>query len=202
MRIEKCYFCAASCYPGHGTMFVRNDAKHFRFCSPKCNKLFKAKRNPRKVKWTKAYRAAHGKELTTDAVLEFEQRRNTPTRYNRDLMVKTIQSMKKIEDIKKRRNDRLFDRRMAKAHSKKKMDVINELCTHVDLIKDDKVKSFIKKRKEVKAVAKAKRQGIYRKVANMDSDAEMESEDEEEEVVAPKAAVKAISKRSIRKKYR
>ena len=90
MRIEKCYFCAASCYPGHGTMFVRNDAKHFRFCSPKCNKLFKAKRNPRKVKWTKAYRAAHGKELTTDSVLEFEQRRNVPTRYNRDLMVKTI----------------------------------------------------------------------------------------------------------------
>jgi len=115
-------------------------------------------------------------------------------------MVKTIQAMKKIETIKKRRNDRLFDRRMAKAHAKKKMDVINELCTHVDLIKDDKVKSFIKKRKEEKAVSKAKRQGIYRKVYNCDSDVDMHSEDEEE--IMPKAAVKAITKKVIKKKNR
>ena len=107
--------------------------------------------------------------------------------------------MKKIETIKKRRNDRLFDRRMAKAHAKKKMDVINELCTHVDLIKDDKVKSFIKKRKEEKAVSKAKRQGIYRKVYNCDSDVEMGEESEEE---MPKAAVKAITKKVIKKKNR
>lgn len=55
------------------------------------------------MKWTKAYRAAHGKEMTVDSVLEFEQRRNVPTRYNRTLMVKTIQAMKKIDEIKTRR---------------------------------------------------------------------------------------------------
>lgn len=80
----------------------------FRFCSSKCNRLFKAKRNPRKLKWTKAYRAAHGKEMTVDSVLEFEQRRNVPTRYNRTLMVKTIQAMKKIDEIKARRQERFF----------------------------------------------------------------------------------------------
>ena len=100
MRIEKCYFCSKSVYPGHGMAFARNDAKVFRFCSSKCNKLFKAKKNPRKLKWTKAYRAAHGKEMTCDPVLDFEQRRNVPIRYNRDLMVKTIQAIKRVEEIK------------------------------------------------------------------------------------------------------
>ena len=57
----------------------------FRFCRSKCHNAFKKKRNPRKVKWTKAFRKSHGKELSVDSAFEFEKRRNVPVKYDRKL---------------------------------------------------------------------------------------------------------------------
>ncbi|KAF1823559.1 uncharacterized protein K489DRAFT_388308 [Dissoconium aciculare CBS 342.82] len=107
-----CYFCSQPCYPSKGITFVRNDAKLFRFCRSKCHKNFKMKRNPRKLAWTKAFRRAHGKEMTVDSTLAFAQRRNIPVRYNRDLVAKTLQAMQRVSEIRVRRERQFYVNRM------------------------------------------------------------------------------------------
>ncbi|CAL4936930.1 unnamed protein product [Urochloa decumbens] len=62
------------------------------------------KRNPRKVKWTKAYRRLHGKDMTQDSTFEFERKRNRPERYDRNV---TEQTLKAIPVIVKTRHERL-----------------------------------------------------------------------------------------------
>lgn len=61
----------------------------FRFCRSKCHQSYKKKRNPRKVRWTKAFRKSAGKDLTVDPVYEFEKRRNVPVKYSRELWHQT-----------------------------------------------------------------------------------------------------------------
>ena len=87
----------------------------FKFCRSKCHNNFKMKRNPRKVAWTKAYRAGHGKDLSEDATFDLERRRNRPEKYNRVLVHKSVKAMKKILDIRKARQDRFYENRCAAA---------------------------------------------------------------------------------------
>ena len=134
MRIEKCYFCSSPCYPGHGTLFVRNDSKQFRFCRSKCHKNFTKKRNPRKVAWTKSYRKTRGKEMVVDSTFEFEKRRNRPVKYNRELMGKTIMAMQKVQNIKERREQQYFANRMLDAKAEKKAVARAELEKNVEIL--------------------------------------------------------------------
>lgn len=71
------------------------------------------KRNPRKLKWTKAFRKRAGKEMVVDSSLKFAARRNIPVRYNRHLMLKTVQAMKRISEIRQRRERVFYKTRMA-----------------------------------------------------------------------------------------
>lgn len=89
----------------------------FRFCRSKCHKNFKMKRNPRKVRWTKAYRALAGKDLADDAVFEMERRRNVPVRYDRELVGRTVAAMARVDEVRVARQDRFYERRMRKARA-------------------------------------------------------------------------------------
>ncbi|KAI4101162.1 MAG: hypothetical protein L6R37_005084 [Teloschistes peruensis] len=113
MRIETCYFCSQPCYPSKGITFVRNDAKKFMFCRSKCHKNFKMKRNPRKLKWTKAFRKAAGKEMIVDTTLQFAARRNVPVRYNRDHVATTLKAMQRVSEIRAKREKVFYKNRMA-----------------------------------------------------------------------------------------
>ncbi|KAG0171237.1 ATPase-activating ribosome biosynthesis protein [Apophysomyces sp. BC1034] len=133
MHIDRCYFCSGPCYPGHGTMFVRNDAKTFRFCRSKCHKNFKMKRNPRKVRWTKAFRKATGKEMVIDSTFEFEKRRNVPVRYDRNLMATTIKAMKRVQEIRAKRERAFYQNRMSDNKEKDKADDIRVVQQNFEL---------------------------------------------------------------------
>lgn len=135
MRIEKCWFCSSAIYPGHGIQYVRNDCKIFRFCRSKCHKNFKMKRNPRKVKWTKAYRKLHGKELTKDTTFEFERRRNRPERYDRNVVQNTLKAIKKIEEVRVSREAKLWENRMKGNKAKQIKEDAIELEQGIHLVK-------------------------------------------------------------------
>ncbi len=134
MRVEKCYFCSSTIYPGRGTTFVRNDCKVFHFCSSKCHNNFKLKRNPRKTRWTKAYRRSHGKEMRVDSTFDFERRRDVPVPYSRDLVQRTVQAMRRVAEIRKAREVRFFAERMRGNKALHKKEALRVIKEGIDLV--------------------------------------------------------------------
>jgi len=115
--------------------FVRNDSKIFRFCRSKCHAAFKKKKNPRKVRWTKAFRKSAGKELAVDPSFEFEKRRNTPVKYDRDMWQKTVEAMKKVEVVRQKRVGRFIIQRLKKAKAIDKEKDVKEVQRNLGLIR-------------------------------------------------------------------
>lgn len=175
MRIYSCHFCSSPVYPGHGITFVRNDAKEFKFCRSKCHKNFKQRRNPRKLKWTKAFRKAAGKELAVDTTLTFAKRRNVPVRYNRDLVETTLKAMSRIEEIRQRRERAFYKNRMRGNKER-------ALAADKKLIEDNpqllKMRDVELRIREEKKLAREERK---RQEEMEDEDEEMEVSEEEEE---------------------
>ncbi|XP_060526067.1 probable ribosome biogenesis protein RLP24 [Cylas formicarius] len=156
MRIETCYFCSSRIYPGHGIQFVRNDCKIFKFCRSKCHAAFKKKKNPRKVKWTKAYRKTVGKELAIDPSFEFEKRRNVPVKYNRETFTKAVEAMKKVEAIKQKRQGTYILQRLRKGRELEQERDVKEVKRDLALIKSPA--AGLKQRKEAEKASEDVRQ--------------------------------------------
>jgi large subunit ribosomal protein L24e len=123
---------------------VRNDCKSFRFCRTKCHRAFIKKRNPRKVRWTKAFRKTHGKELAVDSTFDFERKRNVPIKYNRELMANTLVAMKRIQEIRQAREKRFYEQRMKISTKNHKMEALREIKNGMDLLVSSLVQDSLK----------------------------------------------------------
>ncbi|SGZ49931.1 CIC11C00000005105 [Sungouiella intermedia] len=193
MRIYSCHFCSSPVYPSKGIMFVRNDAKEFRFCRSKCHKAFKQRRNPRKLRWTKAFRKAAGKELVVDSTLTFAARRNVPVRYNRELVATTLKAMSRIEEIRQKRERAFYKNRMRgnkerqMAADRKLVEENPELLRMRDVELRRKAEKLEKKQQSEEQSEEQSEQSDD----EMDVESESESEDE---AVKQKVVLKARRK--------
>lgn len=58
----KCSFCGHELPNGRGKMYVRISGQLIYFCSSKCNRNYKLKRDGKRVKWTDRFKDIKEKE--------------------------------------------------------------------------------------------------------------------------------------------
>lgn len=127
MRINRCHFCSSPIYPGHGRILIRDDCIKFDFCRSKCEKLFKKKKNPRKTRWTKAYRLINNKEtnnLLNESLVNKIGKKVVIEKYNRDLYQKACKAIDLLNSIKEKRQNQFIKNRILE---KKELERENEL---------------------------------------------------------------------------
>merc|ERR1712073_255707 len=91
--------------------------------------------NPRKAKWTKAFRKSAGKELAVDPSFEFEKKRNVQVKYDRELWQNSVTAMQRVEEIKNKRQAHHIFQRMKMAKKIQKAKDIKEVERDLALIK-------------------------------------------------------------------
>lgn len=102
--------------------------------------------------------------MTIDSTIEFEKRRNVPVRYDRELVQTTVKAMKRISEIKQRREHAFWKNRMAasreklKASRRKKLEAKEAKATSIRLVEPMAVESpeREKVREKIKVSAKSR----------------------------------------------
>jgi len=65
-----CCICESIVYPGHGSLYIKNDMRNLWFCRSKCKKNFKYKKNPLFLRWTRVNRKKRGIVLNKKIFLD------------------------------------------------------------------------------------------------------------------------------------
>lgn len=125
----------------------------FKFCRSKCHKAFKKRKNPRKTKWTKAYRKTAAKELTQDPTFDFEKRRNVPVKYNREMWAKTLEAVRRVTEIKEKRTGEFVLKRLRKGHKVEVEMDVKDVQKNISLIRSPA--AGLRERKAKEAAQKA-----------------------------------------------
>lgn len=106
------------------------------------------KRNPRKLRWTKAFRKAAGKELAIDTTFAFERRRNRAVKYDRDMVSNTLRAMPVIQKIRSDREHDFHRARMVVREKETRKAALHELATGLDVLGPLIIREKIRERQE------------------------------------------------------
>ena len=142
--------------------------------------MFKHKKNPRKTRWTKAFRKAAGKELTVDASFEFEKRRNAPVKYDRQLWSDTVKAIQRIEEIKQKRQANYVMKRLRRGRVFERERDLKEVKRDLALIKSPAAGIKRNKNKGKVIVTRENDDEMESEDSSQDEQMQQTSEDEEE----------------------
>lgn len=76
-----------------------------------------------------------GKELSVDPSFEFEKRRNVPVKYDRELWTKTVAAIKKINEIRERREKHFVMERLRKGTQREIHNDVRNVQKNISLIR-------------------------------------------------------------------
>ena len=105
MKINECWFCGSNIYPGHGSLYVKNNCEILNFCRSKCKKLFKLGKNPSFLRWCRVFRERNAKSMIFIKQVQLQQdyTYRIPDNYNNMIFKFMLYAIKRInqQNIKK-----------------------------------------------------------------------------------------------------
>ena len=125
--------------------------------------------------------------MTMDSTLEMEKRRNRPPKYDREQMRTTLKAMKRIAEIKKRRDDDFYKARMASKKTQQIQEAHHELEKYRNTIPD--VVRYRNEKEELEAEEEKERMEEKEEVEEM-----------AEELIAEPVAQKKKEKKAMKVK--